>query len=159
MTDQHVRIGQVAVARGAGRLLAVGLGSCVALTLYDAARRVGGLAHVLLPNDGAARDDAAPARFAGRAVPALLARMRELGAAGPFEAKLAGGAALFGPMLAGADGPMGERNVGAVRVALAEAGISVAAEETGGNSGRSVVLDVATGVVEVRSVRGGSRVL
>lgn len=159
MTDQHVRIGQLAVARGSGTLVAIGLGSCVAVVLYDRARRVGGLAHVLLPDEGVARADAAPARFASLAVPALLERMQALGARAPFEASLVGGAALFGAMLATPTGPMGERNVAAVRAALAVAGIPVVAADTGGSSGRSVRFDVGSGVVAVRGVRGGERVL
>ncbi|MBX3175432.1 MAG: hypothetical protein KF709_13535 [Gemmatimonadaceae bacterium] len=158
MSDQHVRIAQLAVAKGTGRLIAVGLGSCVAVILYDRARRVGGLAHVLLPA-GAARDESSPARVAPLAVPALIARMQGLGARAPFEARLVGGAALFGTMLVGADGSMGDRNVAAVRAALSVAGVSVQASDVGGSSGRSVTLDVASGSVMVRGVRGGERVL
>lgn len=159
MSDHHVRIAQIAVARGTGRLVAVGLGSCVAITLYDRARRVGGLAHVLLPDPSAARDASSPARFASSAVPLLIERMREAGARGPFEAKLAGGAALFGTMLAGPAGSMGDRNVAAARAALSEAGVGIVAAETGGSSGRSVAFDVASGELTVRGVRGGQRVL
>jgi chemotaxis protein CheD len=159
MSDQHVRIGQLATARGAGRLLAIGLGSCVAIILYDRARRIGGLAHVLLPDPSAARDDSNPARFATRAVPALLEEMRALGASAPFEARLVGGAALFGNMLASAQGQMGDRNVGAASAAIAALMIPVLASDTGGSAGRSVTFDIATGEVAVRGVRGGHRVL
>lgn len=159
MSDHHVRIGQLAAARASGRLLAIGLGSCVAIVLYDRVRRVGGLAHVLLPDPSAARDASNPARFATRAVPALLAAMRALGARAPFEARLVGGAALFGNMLASAQGQMGDRNVAAARAALATLRISVVASDTGGSAGRSVSFDIATGEVAVRGVRGGHRVL
>ena len=159
MSDQHVRIAHLAVARGAGRLLAIGLGSCVAVVIYDRQKRVGGLAHVLLPDPSAARDDANAARFATRAIPALLAAMRAIGAKGPFEAKLAGGASIFGSMLGGTSGPMGDRNVAAAREALALERIPITGSETGGSSGRSVTFDVSTGIVQVRGVRGGQRVL
>src|SRR5690606_5080021 len=91
VSDHHVRIAHLAVARGQGRLIAVGLGSCVAIVLYDAARRVGGLAHVLLPDPSVARDASNPARFASEVVPVLIDEMRALGARPPFTAKLAGG--------------------------------------------------------------------
>lgn len=159
MSDHHVRIAHIATARGQGRLVAVGLGSCVAVTIYDKARRIGGMAHVLLPDPSAARDASNPARFASAAVPMLVAALRELGAHSPYEAKLAGGAALFGSMLASSAGQMGERNIAAARSALVTAGIPIVAAETGGTSGRSVAFDVATGELEVRGVRGGSRVL
>lgn len=159
MTDQHVRIANIAVARGSGRLVTIGLGSCVAIALHDPRFRVAGLAHVLLPDPSVARDTSNSARFASTAVPLLLEEMRELGARGAITAKIAGGAALFGAMLGSAGGQMGTRNVAAARAALAAAGIPLVAEETGGSSGRSVTLDVNTGALSVRSVRGGERVL
>lgn len=159
MSDHHVRIAAIAVARGTGRLIAVGLGSCVAVALYDRARRIGGLAHILLPDPSAARDATNPARFASAAVPLLVETMREAGARAPLEAKLAGGAALFGTMLGSAAGFMGDRNVVAARTALADAGIAIIAADTGGTSGRSITFDVSTGDLMVRGVRGGQRVL
>lgn len=160
MTDQHVRIAHHAVARGSGRLVTIGLGSCVAIALHDARFRVAGLAHVLLPDPSVARDASNPARFASTAVPLLVEEMRAMGARGALVAKLAGGAALFGSMLSGGKaGQMGQRNVMAAREALAAAGIPILAEETGGVSGRSVTLDINSGAMTVRSVRGGEHVL
>jgi chemotaxis protein CheD len=159
MSDQHVRIAHLAVARWDGRLVTIGLGSCVAIALYDVQQRVAGLAHVLLPDPSVARDTSNPARFASTAVPALLAEMRALGARGPLAGKLAGGAALFGNLLGSGGAQMGARNVAAARAALASLRIPVVAEETGGTEGRSVSLDVTSGVLTVRSVRGGERVL
>ncbi len=159
MTDQHVRIAHHAVARGSGRLVTIGLGSCVAIALHEPRSRIAGLAHVLLPDPSVARDTTNPARFASTAVPMLVEEMRALGARGAIQAKLAGGAALFGTMLATAGGQMGARNIAAARAALAHAGIPLLAEETGGTAGRSVVMDVQSGEVTVRSVRGGERVL
>jgi chemotaxis protein CheD len=156
---QHVRIAHIAVAKDGGRLVAVGLGSCVAVTLYDRHKGIGGMAHVLLPDPTAARDDSNPGRFATTAVPLLREAMVAAGARGPFEAKMVGGAALFGTMLGAGGQQMGERNVAAVREALVALRISVAASDTGGTSGRTASLDVSTGQLEVRSVRGGSRVL
>ena len=159
MSDHHVRIAHLAVSRGAGRLMAVGLGSCVAITLYDPKHRVGGLAHVLLPDPSVARDATNPARFASEAVPLLVEAMRAQGGQAPYIVRLAGGAALFGTMLGTSAGQMGERNVKAARAALERAGLRITAEETGGDAGRSVTLDVATGELTVRGVRGGLRVL
>ncbi len=159
MTDQHVRIAHHAVARGSGRLVTIGLGSCVAIALHEPRSRISGLAHVLLPDPSVARDTTNPARFASTAVPMLVEEMRALGARGAITAKLAGGAALFGAMLGTGAGQMGARNVAAARTALAHAGIPLLAEETGGTAGRSVVMDVQSGEVTVRSVRGGERVL
>lgn len=159
MSVQHVRIAHIAVAKAGGRLVAVGLGSCVALTLYDRSKGIGGMAHILLPDPSAARDDSNPGRFASTAVPLLREALMAAGARGPFEAKLVGGAALFGSMLGSGGQQMGERNVEATRKALVILRIPIAASETGGVSGRTVSFDVSDGQLEVRSVRGGIRVL
>lgn len=159
MTDQHVRIAHHAVARGSGRLVTVGLGSCVAIALHDPRFRIAGLAHVLLPDPSVARDATNPARFASTAVPLLVEEMRAMGARGALTARLAGGAALFGAMLSSPAGQMGARNVAAAKAALEAAGIPLVGEETGGTAGRSVTVDVNSGAMTVRSVRGGERVL
>ena len=159
MTTQHVRIARIAVEAGQGRLVAVGLGSCVIVTLYDRARRIGGMAHILLPDPSAARDASNPARFATTAVPMLRDAVLAAGAKGPLEAKLVGGAALFGAMLGSSGQQVGERNVAAARRAIADLGIAIVATDTGGTMGRTAEFDVATGTLEVRSVRGGQRVL
>lgn len=92
-------------------------------------------------------------------MPLLLADMRAIGAQGPFVAKIAGGARLFGDLLGGRANGMGPRNVDAVRAALAAAEVPIAAEDVGGESGRSVRFDVASGAMTVRTVRGGAHVL
>jgi chemotaxis protein CheD len=47
---------------------------------------------------------------------------------------------------------MGERNVVASRDALRAAGIPVIREAVGGSVGRTVRFDIASGVVDIRSV-------
>jgi chemotaxis protein CheD len=154
----RVRIAHHAVAKGHSRIVTIGLGSCVAIAIHDRVTKVGGLAHVLLPDASLGRGVENRARYASTAVPLLLDEMRALGAAGPWAGTLVGGAALFGPMLA-FGGAVGARNVEAARAALARARVPVVGEDVGGESGRTVSFDVYTGELKVRSVRGGERVL
>lgn len=158
MNEIRVRIAHHAVADGSSRLVTVGLGSCVAIMIHDAAAKVGGLAHVLLPDATPGRRVENHARYASTAVPMLLDAMKACGATGPYAASLAGGAALFGPLLT-FGGSVGARNVAAARRALTAARVPVVAEDVGGASGRTVSFDVSTGAVKVRSLRGGEHVL
>ena len=156
-----MRIADYAVAAAPATLFTVGLGSCVAIVLHDALARVGALAHVLLPAATSADDaDRRPARYPGVIVPQMITEMRALGAAGPYTARLVGGASLFGPLF-GRDsgGPVGPRNVEAARAALAAARVRLTGELVGGQAGRTVYFDVASGRVDVRSLREGNRVL
>ena len=138
--------------------MTVGLGSCVAIALHDALARVGGLAHVLLPQVIGGQGEPNRAKFASTAVPLLIEDMRALGASGPFVAKLAGGASLFGPLLA-MGGTVGARNIEAARAALQDARVPLIGEDVGGMAGRTVTLDVATGRFLVKTVRGGERAI
>jgi chemotaxis protein CheD len=159
VTERRVKVADHAVARGDVVISTLGLGSCVAIVLHDALAGVGGLAHVLLPDASLSRDSGNRAKFASTAVPLLLEEMRALGARGPVTAKLVGGASMFAQLLPSSGINMGERNVEAARQALAEARIPIAAQDTGGEHGRSVYLHVADGRVDVRSIRKGDLVL
>lgn len=158
----EVRVGVAAMATGADGqcLVTVGLGSCVAILLHDGDARVGGLAHILLPSPSMSRDRDNVARFPETAVPELLSLMVDMGAvASRVTGKLVGGASMFRSLLARNGENVGERNTIASRTALDVAGIALVAEDVGGEHGRSVYFDVATGSVWVRSIVGGDRVL
>lgn len=152
-----VNVAEMAVARGTGVLSTCGLGSCVAIALFDPTTHVGGLAHILLPNDDRSRPGDRPGKYAERAVPHLLAEMRHAGMRGAPVAKIAGGASMFGALLGSSGVNMGERNVDATRNALVKVGVALVGEDVGGDHGRSVYFDVATGVVRVHSLRRGDR--
>lgn len=154
MTELTVGIADLAVADGATSLVTTGIGSCVAIALHDAAAGVGGLAHVLLPHPALSSGEARPGKFPATAVPAMLVRMRELGAHGEISARLVGGASMFAELMpAGAVG-LGGRNVTAARQACAAHAVPVIAEVVGGHMGRAVHFDVASGRLQVRTVRG-----
>lgn len=159
MTVVTVGIAELAVAAGEQTLVTTGLGSCVAIALHAAEQQVGGLAHVLLPHAALSSQVPRAGKFPSTAVPAMLARMRDLGVTGEINARLVGGASMFGPLLpAGAVG-LGVRNVKAARQACADHAVPIVAEAVGGTMGRSVYFDVATGRVQVRTVRGDDVVL
>jgi chemotaxis protein CheD len=158
-SEIRVKVADYAVAK-TGMISTIGLGSCVAIVLYDPKVHVGGLAHVLLPSQAMSRDKTNPAKFPSTAVPLLIEEMRKLGASlERMSAKLVGGASMFGALIPSGGINIGERNVLAVREVLAEVKVPIVAEDTGGDYGRSVFLHLGNGQVEVRSVRRGSSVL
>lgn len=148
-----VSVADWAADQGAADLVTLGLGSCVAIMLYDKDAKVGGMAHVLLPSRSLARDASNPAKFPETAVPLLLQRMTQLGAdPRRIVAKLAGGASMFAALMTPGTIQMGERNVVASRNALRDAAVPVTAEAVGGAQGRSVRFHLADGSVEIRTV-------
>ncbi|OGU13476.1 MAG: hypothetical protein A3K13_14175 [Gemmatimonadetes bacterium RIFCSPLOWO2_12_FULL_68_9] len=155
-----VRMGEYAVVRGDGVLVALGLGSCVAVILHDRHARVAGLAHVVLPSASLSRDRDRPARAAETAVPLLVGAMRAEGAdVARMAARLVGGASMFANLLAAGTVSMGDRNALAVRAALRAAGIPIVGESVGESFGRSVWFDLLLGTAVIRSVGREDRVL
>jgi chemotaxis protein CheD len=142
-------------------LVAYGLGSCVAICLWDPAAKVAGMAHVVLPGVNPA--GAPHAKFAGSALPALVALMQAEGAGRDpkkYVAKLAGGAQVLSLGGSGSLPRVGEQNARAVQEALAEAGVQVQAQDLGGSKGRSVWFDPREGgQIRVRAIGSGDRYL
>jgi len=132
-----VRMGELAASATLDEeLVSIGLGSCVGVALLDVACGVAGLAHVMLPAADAAYS--APAKFADRAVPALIACAERAGAQrGRLHAVIVGGAQMFG-RAGNAPLDLGARNESAVRTALELEEIPILAAATGGSRGRSV---------------------
>jgi chemotaxis protein CheD len=135
-------------------LKSYGLGSCLAIVLYDPDSEIGGLAHVMLP-DGDAADgaDTQPGKYADTAIRAMLRRMVEKGAAyTSVEAKIAGGSDMFEFESFG-DG-VGNRNVDAAKEELEKLGVPIVGEDVGGKRGRTVEFDVSTGILNIRTADG-----
>ena len=161
VAEVRVKVADYAVRKGEVVLATIGLGSCVAIALYDRDARVGGLAHVLLPSRAMSRETSNPAKFPETIVPIMVSEMRRLGSASSarISAKIIGGASMFGQLVSGTGINVGERNVAATREVLATAGIPLLAEDTGLDYGRSVYFHLDDGRVEVRSLKKGDRVL
>ncbi|MFW6180224.1 MAG: chemotaxis protein CheD [Spirochaetota bacterium] len=131
------------------------LGSCVGIILAHAKSGLHGLAHIMLPER--LREDPATGKYADTAIPELLRMMEARGARrGELKALLVGGANMF--EFSGKNGAslIGEKNVEAVKKVLDDLGIPVVFEETGGNSGRTVLYHARPGNGSGKSSEAGS---
>ena len=135
-------------------LVAYSLGSCVGICLWDPIAKVAGMAHVVLPTAPAGAVTL-PGKFGDTAVPALLSALARAGAQKfRLQCKIAGGAAVLAIGGGGSLPKIGDRNVESVKAALANVNLRILGEQTGGNQGRTVRLEPASGRVLVRTVRG-----
>ena len=138
-----------------------GLGSCVGVVIYDMQRSIAGMAHVMLPDSSLSRGgDLNIAKFADTAVPELRKLLLAQGAsAAALKAKIAGGAQMF-QYTGGTDlMRIGPRNVEAVKQQLIQLGIPLVAEDTGGNSGRTIEFNGAAGSLSIRTVNKGTNII
>lgn len=152
-SEIQVGIAEFRVAGQPNRLITLGLGSCVGVTLYDPVTRVGGLLHIMLPDSTQFNNITKPAKFADLGIPLLVAGIKNHGGRiNNLQAKIAGGAQMFSGLNDKFIINIGERNIDMARKTLISLGIKIAAEEVGGNKGRTIMLDTVNGLVMIRTV-------
>jgi len=154
MSDQHVvGISDRNVSRAPDAIVTYALGSCVGVALYDEAAKIGGLAHIMLPDSSMiAGSESSRMKFADTGIADLVAEMRSLGALpGRIRAKIIGGANMFRISDGSMIGSIGDRNVNEVKKTLDRLGIPIIAEDVGKDYGRTVFFDLVTGNVRVQS--------
>jgi chemotaxis protein CheD len=144
-------MGELKVAKGSAVLVSRALGSCVALVIFDRKKKIGGLAHIMLPYSFENDSLEAPAKYADQAVPKLIERMKRLGANGALVAKLVGGARMFDTN-GSTIGRLGEKNIKQIRSLLKQAHIRLVASDVGGSLARTAFFDIETGRVTIRSL-------
>ena len=115
-------------------LVAYGLGSCIALAVWDPRVKVGGLAHFMLPSGSA--NNSSPVKFIDTGLDTFLRALEAKGAM----LTVGGGLAI------------GKRNAESMQAALADRGLALTATALGGNAGRTVQLEVADGRFLIKSL-------
>lgn len=161
--DRVIKVGMadLKVIAGNGVLVTLGLGSCVGIALYDRTTRTAGLAHIMLPSSKLIKHNQNKAKFADTAVEYLLELMMKMNAQREWiTAKIAGGAQMFS--FKGSTSEIlniGERNVQATIEVLRQHDIPIVAQDTGGNYGRTIELHAANGILVVKTIGHGVKIL
>ncbi len=132
----------------------LGLGSCVGIAIRDPITKIGGLAHIMLPDSKSIRNNSNIPKFADTGIEELVRRIVAKGAnRSRLVAKIAGGAQMFSFQGGNSEAVrVGERNVEASKKKLAELKIPILAEDTGKNFGRTVIFYPETGDFIIRAV-------
>ena len=144
----HIPVGEFRVSVDPADILFTCVGSCVAVALYDSGEKIAGLLHIVLPGCRKnMRTDDRNAFYADTGVPLLVREMERHGASrDKMTAIVAGGACL----VPGSNPVIGLGNSEKCLALLAEAGIPVIRQETGGIEGRAVEIKVDNGDMRIR---------
>lgn len=161
LQGQIVKVGiaDMNIAKAPDKIRTSGLGSCVGVVLYDERSTTVGMVHVMLPDSTLGRTEVINiAKFADTGIPAMVEQLKIEGIQ-PFKlrAKIAGGAQMFQFTSAKNTMRIGPRNVEAVKEYLKKYSIPIIAEDTGGNSGRTIEFDPITKLLNIRTVNQGVR--
>ncbi|MBM7685181.1 MAG: chemotaxis protein CheD [Epulopiscium sp.] len=151
-----VKMADLNVAKSPGILTTLGLGSCVGIALYDPVAKIGGLAHIMLPDSTQIKNNSNIAKFADTATVKLIEDMINIGARKDrIVAKLAGGAQMFSFSQSSDLMRVGARNVAASQAILTKLGIPIIASDTGENYGRTVELYTEDGRLVIKTIGHG----
>jgi chemotaxis protein CheD len=140
-------MGQWAVAF-APTMIRTLLGSCAGVVLHERQVKVGGVAHIVLPDSRGSVEH--PGKYADTAIPALVEDLERLATRRlrpRLTAKLFGCASMF-QTTGGLE--IGRLNREAVERALARMDIPILACDMGGEIGRRLTFDTRTGIVAVK---------
>ena len=117
-------------------MTSIGLGSCIGLVIHDETRKIGGLAHVMLPKSSGKPNERA-GKYADTAVEVLIKELTQKGSkVSNLKANLAGGASMFQNFSGNLN--IGERNAEALKAILKEFSTPIVREDLGGTIGRTV---------------------
>lgn len=158
MSIEYIKVGMadLKVASAPMVLTTLGLGSCVGIALYDPIKKLGGLAHIMLPDSSQIKNNQNLAKFADTGFKELLEKMEKEGAnRHRLVAKIAGGAQMFNFPNTDDSMRIGVRNTLAVKALLENYKIPLIAEETGENYGRTIELHTETGRLVVKTIGHG----
>ncbi|MGN2369776.1 chemotaxis protein CheD [Clostridium cagae] len=152
-TEVKVGIADLNLVSSPNKIMTIGLGSCIGISLYDRRIKLAGLSHIMLPDSAQFKNVTNPMKFADLAIPLLIKKMEAKGCQKRnLIAKIAGGASMFSFSDKSMVGDIGKRNIQAVKKSLSEERIQVIAEDVGGNKGRTMILDALDGKVTLKIV-------
>jgi len=136
-----VNTGEVKIATEGAILRSVAIGSCVAVAAINFKRKIGAMAHIMLPGN-APQHSLEKTKYAFDGIEQLLNQMFEAGAStDETEVCLVGG----GNVLKKEDDTICEANIKSITKFLKEKNIPIKASVLGGTKRKSVFIDVENG--------------
>ncbi|MFH1875416.1 MAG: chemotaxis protein CheD [Candidatus Omnitrophota bacterium] len=137
-----VNTGEVEVSSQPVVLRAMAIGSCVVVVAFDRGRKMGGLAHIMLPGRAPEREDKDKAKYTEDAIDELLIKLKNLGVKREdLEISVVGGADLLG------ESSISELIASSVLDYLRSLGIEPRQQSLGGTQRRSVSFGIGSGKI------------
>ncbi len=151
-----VRIGEMRIDSHP-KILKTVLGSCVALIIYDKVHRIGGLAHIFLPEKKNNHNGEPDSKFADTAVPALINAVIEKGGRrNHLFAFMVGGGNVFKSFKKSNLPTVAELNIKMTKEAIQEAKIPLLGCDVGRDNGCKVTFDLSNGdmkIVDLQAIK------
>jgi len=161
MSDMiKVGMADLKLCKAPDAITTLGLGSCVGIAIRDPITKIGGLAHIMLPDSTQFSGMVNIPKFADTGAKELVNIIVKAGGnRARLVAKIAGGAQMFAFSSKNDLTGVGQRNVEAVKKVLAEMRIPILASDTGLNFGRTVEFYPETGDYIIKAVGKGVKTI
>ncbi len=133
------------------------VGSCVAVCIYDEAKKVGGMAHVMLPKNNTGKSTKHTkqgGKFADDAIDTIIEKLHNRFHDLKLQAKIAGGAKIFSHESESGTLNIGNKNIIGIRLILQEKKIPLVSQSVGSKSGRWVAFHCDSQRVIVKEKEG-----
>jgi len=154
-----VPVGKYIVSTNPTSLICLGLGSCLAITLYDRIAKIGGLAHAMLPSFIDGIDKSNPGKYVDTSIYMMVDDILEIGGdKDDIVAKLIGGAQMFS-FISPDTMDIGSKNVQTAKLTLKKEGIPIISKDIGGCKGRTISFNIRTGKIELRTKGKKTKIL
>ncbi len=142
MNDRFIDVytGKVIVSSKPVILRAMAIGSCIAVMVYDRHRKIGGIAHIMLPGRSPSENSEDRTKYAEDAIDILLDAVKKHDTGKEdLEINIVGAADMLG------EGGISKEIAGSVLGYLEKLGVGPKNKKIGGIERRSVSLDIETG--------------
>lgn len=154
----EVRMGDMQKGTAPGRLVTRALGSCLGITVYNPLKKIGVMAHPMLPDIDKSRTKNNPNRYVNYVIRKMLEELEAVGIARTnLTVKIFGGAHMFSFINADSVLNVGEKNIVMAKAVFEELGLKISVEETGGTFGRTIELNLENGKVIVDTISWGRK--
>lgn len=148
MNDIHVNIGEVKTGRE-GDVLKTTLGSCVGIAFYWPEKKMGAIAHCLLPDSPDVIREIG-AKYVTQAVPSLMIKMKiSREDLDKIIVTIAGGANMMYQLSSKNLSQIGTMNVEFAKRLVESEGLKISRLDVDGNYGRKMIMDCSTGKIEI----------
>lgn len=151
-----VSTGSVKVGRAGVMLRSSAIGSCIVIAAYDLGKKIGALAHIMLPGRSLKGSKVKRTKYAADAIDEMIHRLSRLGSSrNDIEVCMVGGA----NVLRKGNDTISKENIDSALEFLGEKQLKVRGQAIGGTSRRSVRLDVESGKIFYTEGEGKEKLL
>jgi chemotaxis protein CheD len=160
MAILQVGMADLKIATVPDMLSSTGLGSCIGICIWDKQKKIAALVHIMLPDSTQTKSLTNRTKFADTGVLEAVERLYKAGASTVgLVAKIAGGAQMFKVSSESDVLKVGERNSAAVIANLKKNHIRLLAHDVGGNFGRTIIFNIETGELQIKTIGHGEKII